>query len=111
MSYDTPAVATGQLPRGLFYEIVPSAKRSPGLNTGKHYLMIIKDSEATLDELPRDVVTDLLLAAYEYAQRNASAPGRYRVALNGPGVGTRPHAHIHIMLPDGDDKLPTIVAH
>ena len=106
---DGPGNQEGMLPCGLVYTIHESRKKSPGLVEGMHFIAVFKDLELPIPELPHGAFRELSVVAHEFADQNAFAPGAYRIAYNGPGVGRRNHAHIHIMLPKGTDKLPTLV--
>jgi hypothetical protein len=104
-----PSKAEGILPCGLTYVIDESRKKSPGLSEGKHFIAVFKDHELPIPELPPHAFIDLVVVAHRFAVENAFYHGGYRVAYNGPGVGRRNHAHVHIMLPLESDKLPTLV--
>jgi hypothetical protein len=99
----------GMLDCGLAYSIHESRKKSPGLNEGQHFIAVFKDLEVPIHDLPPSAFRQLASVVHDFAVRNAFEPGAYRVAYNGPGVGRRNHAHIHIMFPKGADKLPTLV--
>ena len=62
-------------------------------------------------DLPRTEKNDseLLDTARTVATKYASEPGGWRIAMNGERVGKMTHAHVHIILPTGDDYLPRLV--
>lgn len=98
---------------GLSCEIEPSNKKAPGIVEGKHFIAVIKNCSKSADELGAEVVTQLFRKALEFARAECErdgVPGQYRIAMNGPQVGTRSYLHIHIILPRGEDKLDTLVA-
>lgn len=98
----------GTLECGLPYSIAPSRKKSPGLAEGTHFIAAIKGCALSIPELPSGAFRELCDIAHKFAEANAVAPGAYRVAYNGPAAGRRTHAHIHILLPTGDDSLPQL---
>lgn len=99
----------GTLTCGLKYTITKSRKKSPGLVEGFHFIAVLADLDSSISELPPGVFQDLWCKAQAFAEENAFKPGAYRIGYNGPLVGRRKHAHIHIMFPDGNDKLPNLV--
>ncbi len=109
MPHKIPVKMEGTLPCGLQYIIDESRKKSPGIVEGSHLIAVFKDLELPIPDLPPKAFLELAVVAHEYAVEFAFSSGAYRVAYNGPGVGRRNHAHIHIMLPRGEDKLPTLV--
>ena len=109
MGDNVPTKTEGMLPCGLAYIIDVSRKKSPGLVGGEHFIAIFKDFEVPIHDLPPMAFLELSVVAHEFAIAHVFYPGGYRVAYNGPGVGRRNHAHIHIMLPKSEDKLPTLV--
>lgn len=111
MSNDTEGV----LPCGRRFSIHVSRKKSPGLAEGEHYIAVLLKEDGSGDEtsipnLPSITFVELVMKAHEFAIQNGGSGGKYRIAFNGPGVGRRAHAHVHIMLPSGNDALPTLVA-
>jgi hypothetical protein len=109
MSDKIPNKVEGVLPCGLAYIIDESRKKSPGLAEGVHFIAVFKDLEVPIPELPPMAFLELTTVAHEFAVEHAFYRGGYRVAYNGPGVGRRNHAHIHIMFPKESDELPTLV--
>ncbi len=106
---------TGKLSCGVPYSIHESRKKAPGVIEGFHFIAVLQREDGSGDEtaipdLPPEVFAELTFTAHLFAINNAPETGRYRVAFNGPEVGRRKHAHIHIIFPCGDDDLPTLVA-
>lgn len=99
----------GMLPCGLWYLIEKSRKKAPGLVEGEHLVAVFRDLVVPIPHLPPKAFLELSFMAHEFAIEHVFYPGGYRIAYNGPGVGRRNHAHIHIMLPKGNDKLPSLV--
>ncbi len=92
-----------------------SRKKAPGIKEGEHYIAVLlkeddSGDETSIPNLPSIVFAELVVAAHAFAVQNGGEEGKYRIAFNGPGVGRRAHAHVHIIMPAGDDALPTLVA-
>ncbi len=85
-----------------------SRKKSVGLTTGDH-LVAGFDESILITDVPEAHFIELVRLAHEYAHNHATLLGQFRIGFNGRHLGRRNHAHVHIMLPDVDDKLPRIV--
>ncbi len=99
------------LPSGRPCKVIPSRRRSPGLDEGRHFILQPISEEPPLQDQEQE---DLLAEALRFAKGAAKEPGRYRVAINGSAqrkgqMDTRATTHVHIMLPEGNDELPRLV--
>ena len=93
----------GKLSSGKEWEVVPS--RESSVSEGNHWILhMVGDLPLTDEE-----VKELLGIGYEFAEKHAITPGRYRIAMNGPGQRTQATVHIHLIFPVGKDKLPRLV--
>lgn len=100
------ALASGILTTGRKWQVIESRKKAPGLVAGQHLVLTLTDN-ISANELTLAERVEILGVAERFAmERNG---GNYRIAYNGPELGTRKHLHVHIMLPSGGDKLPAIV--
>lgn len=100
----------GTLTTGHKFKIDPSAKKAPGLVKGEYYIATLIDNEQTGKQLGRQIVIELLAHSVIFAFMHEKSPGAHRVVIDGGGVDTRNHLHIHIMLPADGEELPPIVA-
>lgn len=85
---------------------VVGRKKSPGLKEGTQIIVQFKDSRETATD---EQIGSLLAKACTFARINGENPGKWRAAINGSELCTRPHIHVQIMFPVGDDKLPPLV--
>ena len=100
-------VMKGTLSTGLCWKIAESRKRAPGLVEGKH-LVLTLEGDPSIEQLG-GLWTEVLAVAHDYAMKQTAHTFNFRIAYNGSGVGTRKHALVHIMLPQGRDKLSPLV--
>jgi len=100
----------GKLSNGRQWVIKPSRKRSPGLEEGRHLILVLVDDQSGIHEVSREEFRELSAIVHDYAMMNTAPNYNFRIAYNGPGVGSRAHIHFHIMIPEGSDKLPFLVA-
>jgi len=95
---------------GLKYLIKAAGKKSPGLVTGEHYIVVFDGLDTENTAIPREYLRQLLTAAHSHANAISRGTHRYRLMLNGMRVGSQTHTHIHVMLPMEGDVLPPLVA-
>ena len=100
---------TGVLSTGKKWQIVQSRKRSPGLIKGEHLSFSLIGDESPIHEVSQTEWIEIVAAAHNFAMFRTAPEYNFRIAYNGPGVGTRNHIHIHIMIPENGDNLPFLV--
>ena len=94
----------GKFGHDKMWELVESRRKA--VKEGMHFILHpIGDPKLTSEEKK-----ELLSIAFDLANEYAVQPGRYRIALNGPGQATQATFHIHLIFPAGSDELPRIVS-
>ena len=96
-------IKEGELSSGKKWELVEG--RNKGVKEGKHLILHPVGDLPLEDKEEKELLSLSLDLAAEYA----IAPGRFRIALNGPGLRTQSTFHIHIIIPAGKDMLPRLV--
>ena len=104
----TAVVESGNLIRGLRWELYLSATAALGDAEGIHYILLVPskgsgpgDNFYRREELERDERKELLILADEIGERKSKEllrPGYYRLMVNGSTAATRDHFHIHIVV-------------
>jgi len=106
-------IKRGILVTGEEWALTESRKKAPEKYSGepirgRHLILQFADKLLT-----EDVGIDLAVAMYQQAYQLAAElcfePGRFRICQNGPKVCTRPHFHLHIILPEKGEELVSIV--
>jgi len=96
----------GRLSSGRQWILEESRKSAVG--AGSH-LMLHFEGDPDMNSVELEDKRELLGLALEIASEVALEQERFRIAVNGAGEAKRPHFHIHIILPAGDDALPRLV--
>ena len=86
---------------GLIYRVVECDRPAVKDGEGKHYILC----HELLDYRPtEEEIGQLLGEAWQFGMKSSQG-GRFRVAINGPGLATMPHFHVHIIVVDPSTKV------
>jgi len=104
-------IKEGDLSFNIRWQLIESRKKAPGLIEGKHLIMqIIKDGEPIKScKINFAVAMEAYGIARSIALEMQAYEGGFRIFENGPGLCTRDHFHLHIVLPTKNDNLEPIV--
>lgn len=98
--------------------VVLLKSRKSALDEGDHYILQCEADGAGDGSAKPTPLTDLERAelylmgeriARRLCEKNELGKDKFRLSLNGPGVCTRDHWHLHIQLPRGKDQLTRLV--